>query len=165
MCDYSLHTVTSRPARVGDQLVTSDFPGTMTRGFAALGHPGTAVCLVPGTEIAFAQEAQRKHLFASFGFGKLAEHVARFRQINMHDPLKHHDALEFANGRIVLVTELRLGQRVTVLQLPAQTRIVEDARDASRLEPDETTPNLGIARVQGPEEGACIALATGGCQS
>ena len=34
MCDYSLHHVASRPAKVGDQLTTRDF-GTGTRGFAA----------------------------------------------------------------------------------------------------------------------------------
>ena len=34
MCDYSLHNVKSRPAKVGDKLITRDF-GTGTRGFAA----------------------------------------------------------------------------------------------------------------------------------
>jgi hypothetical protein len=34
MCDYSLHNVKSRPAKVGDKLTTRDF-GTGTRGFSA----------------------------------------------------------------------------------------------------------------------------------
>ena len=34
MCDYSLHLVTSR---------------VITRGFAAIGEPNVAVCLLPGT--------------------------------------------------------------------------------------------------------------------
>ena len=34
MCDYSLHSIRSRPAKVGDKLTTRDF-GTGTRGFAA----------------------------------------------------------------------------------------------------------------------------------
>ena len=34
MCDYSLHHVASRPAKVGDKLTTRDF-GTGTCGFAA----------------------------------------------------------------------------------------------------------------------------------
>jgi hypothetical protein len=34
MCDYSLHNVKSRPAKVGDKLRTHDF-NTGTRGFAA----------------------------------------------------------------------------------------------------------------------------------
>ena len=52
MCDFSLQSVRSRPAKVGDKLVTRDF-GTGTRGFAAANDPGMAVCLLPGTELAF----------------------------------------------------------------------------------------------------------------
>jgi len=33
MCDYSLHGVRNRPAKVGEKLVTTDF-GMGTRGFA-----------------------------------------------------------------------------------------------------------------------------------
>ena len=36
MCDYSLHLVASRPAKVGDKLVTTKFQNSMTRGFAAI---------------------------------------------------------------------------------------------------------------------------------
>src|ERR1700716_3948118 len=53
MCDYSLHAVASRPAKVGETLVTTSFYGTSTRGFAAKEEPGVAVCLLPGTELAF----------------------------------------------------------------------------------------------------------------
>ncbi len=55
MCDYSLQGVASRPAKVGDKLTTRNF-GTGTRGFAASEERTTAVCLLPGTEIAFAKE-------------------------------------------------------------------------------------------------------------
>jgi hypothetical protein len=124
MCDYSLHAVSSRPAKVGDRLITTRFPNTLTRGFCAVGEPTVAVCMLVGTEIAFEKEAEYRHPFAkllpSFGFGKLQASVARFRQINASEPHTHHDALEFADGRSVLVTQLRSGQRVTVLQLPAQ---------------------------------------------
>ena len=61
-------------------------------------------------------------LLPSFGFGKLGAGVARFRQINTQEPHTHHDALEFANGRMVLITQLSSGQRATVLQLPVQTQ-------------------------------------------
>ena len=57
MCDYSLHNVASRPARVGDKLVPTSFPTSCTRGFAAIGEPKVAVCLLPGTELAF-EESQ-----------------------------------------------------------------------------------------------------------
>ena len=56
MCDYSLDLVASRPAKVGDKLVTTKFEYSMTRGFAAIGEPNVAVCLLPGTEVAFEKE-------------------------------------------------------------------------------------------------------------
>ena len=56
MCDYSLHLIASRPARVGDKLISTSFPHTMTRGFASVDDRSTAVCLLPGTELAFEKE-------------------------------------------------------------------------------------------------------------
>jgi hypothetical protein len=58
MCDYSLHAMASRPAKVGETLVTTMFPRTSTRGFAAEGEPGVAVCLLPGTELAFERDVK-----------------------------------------------------------------------------------------------------------
>src|SRR5437762_6670995 len=58
MCDYSLHSIKSRPAKVGDKLTTRNF-GTGTRGFAASENPNVAVCVLPGTELAFAEEVKR----------------------------------------------------------------------------------------------------------
>src|SRR4030081_295320 len=57
MCDFSLQSVRSRPAKVGDKLVTRDF-GTGTRGFASVTDASTAVCVLPGTELAFASEVR-----------------------------------------------------------------------------------------------------------
>jgi hypothetical protein len=120
MCDYSLHLVASRPAKVGDKLVATDFTKSITRGFAAVGEPGVAVCLRPGTELAFENEVQYRRVFSLFMFRARVEHkVARFRQVNMDDPNVHHDALEFPGGQIVMVTRLLSGQRATVVQLPA----------------------------------------------
>jgi hypothetical protein len=48
--------------------------------------------------------------------------VAQFRQVNLALPNTHHDALEFPDGRSVLLTELCEGQCATVLQLPADGR-------------------------------------------
>jgi hypothetical protein len=125
MCDYSLHEVASRPARLGDKLMTTTFAGTCTRGFCAVGEPNVAVCLQPGTELAFREEAADDSLLATLfprsRFGKLGGKVARFRQINKDQPSTHHDALEFENGTTVLLTHLRAGQHVTVLQLPPQS--------------------------------------------
>jgi len=119
MCDYSLHLVASRPAKVGDTLIATDFPRSITRGFAAVGEPDVAVCLMPGTELAFASNVQYDRAFSLFGKARVEHKVARFGQINMHDPNVHHDALEFPGGQIVLVTRLTPGQRATVLQMPA----------------------------------------------
>ena len=39
MCDYSLHHVATRPARIEDKLVATKFRNSITRGFAAAGAP------------------------------------------------------------------------------------------------------------------------------
>lgn len=122
MCDYSLHHVASRPAKVGDKLVTSAFDSSTTHGFCAVGEPNVAVCLRPGTELAFDNDVESNQ--ATLGglgmeIGELGGKVARFTQVDMDRPAAYHDALEFPNGKIVLVTRLRRGQAATVLQLPA----------------------------------------------
>jgi hypothetical protein len=119
MCDYSLHLVASRPAKVGEALIATDFARSITRGFAAVGQPDVAVCLLPGTELAFENAVQFDRAFSLFGKARINHKVARFRQVNVEDPNVHHDALEFPDGQIVLVTRLVPGQRATVLQMPA----------------------------------------------
>ena len=57
MCDYSLDFVASRPAKVGDKLVTTKFKNSVTRGFAAVEEPTVAVCVLPGTEVAFERKS------------------------------------------------------------------------------------------------------------
>ena len=133
MCDYSLHLVESRPAKVGDKLVTTKFNNTLTRGFAAVGEPHVAVCLLPGTEVAFEREVERERVFKLFRNKKfIKEKVARFRQINLEQPHVHHDALEFPDGQVVLLTRLREGQHATVLQLPASPRATNEADQQKR---------------------------------
>jgi len=116
MCDYSLHAVDSRPAEVAEMLISTKFQSTTTRGFASPDNPQVAVCLRPGTEIAFENDAQSDGMLFRKDVGA---RLARFRQVDLHQPAQHHDALEFSNGAIVLVTDLVPGQRATVLQLPA----------------------------------------------
>jgi hypothetical protein len=123
MCDYSLHNVATRPAKVGDKLVTTQFANCLTRGFAAIGEPNVAVCLLPGTEVAFESEIEFEGGYGIFRNWKREKRidgtVARFRQVNVGKPYVHHDALEFPDGKIVMLTRLIDGQRATVLQLPA----------------------------------------------
>jgi len=122
MCDYSLHSVKSRPAKVGDKLTTHNF-GTGTRGFAAAEDMNVAVCVLPGTELSFADEIRCLPTGLIAWRDKIIEHkTAIFRQINKDKVAAHHDALEFPDGQIVLLTSLSEGQQATVLQLPAAPR-------------------------------------------
>jgi hypothetical protein len=94
MCDYSLHSVKSRPAQVGDKLTTRRF-GTGTRGFAAAEDASVAVCVLPGTELAFARAVSCRPRGFSWKAGTINHTTAIFRQVNKDNPLTHHDALEF----------------------------------------------------------------------
>jgi hypothetical protein len=53
MCDYSLEHVAARNALIVDKLITTSFSDTFTCGFSTTNDRGTAVCLMPGTELAF----------------------------------------------------------------------------------------------------------------
>jgi hypothetical protein len=128
MCDYSLEFVASRPAKVGEKLVSTHFPNSITRGFAPVGESRVAVCLLPGTELAFEKDVEYERPFHLFHQSeKIAEKVAQFRQVNPNHPHRHHDALEFPEGQIVLLTRLHPGQVATVLQLPASPRVAKEA--------------------------------------
>jgi hypothetical protein len=116
MCDYSLHAVATRAAEVAETLVTTKFQSTTTRGFASPDNAEVAVCLRPGTELAFENDVRAEGIIFR---RKIGDRLARFRQIDLNKPDQHHDALEFSNGTIVLLTHLIAGQRATVLQLPA----------------------------------------------
>ncbi|TMJ36112.1 MAG: hypothetical protein E6G89_17235 [Alphaproteobacteria bacterium] len=115
MCDYSLHHVASRPAKVGDRLVTSAFDGSTTHGFCAVDEPGVAVCLRPGTELAFESDVQgNSAIIGGLGLesGELGGKVARFTQIDMDRPA------------------LRRGQMANVLQLPAELQPRREAKES-----------------------------------
>jgi hypothetical protein len=138
MCDFSLEFVASRPARVGDKLVSTRFDNSFTRGFAAVGEPRVAVCLLPGTELAFQKPVECKRGWGVLSNLVIEGSVARFRQINMDKPRAHHDALEFPNGQVVLLHNLVEGQQTSVLQLPVKKHDVHaiDDRAATRLHKD-----------------------------
>ncbi len=120
MCDYSLQKIASRPAQVGDRLTTRNF-GTGTGGFAAHEDSSVAVCLVPGTELAFSADVTIPVPGLIWTrMAKLGHKTAIFRQINKDIPQTHHDALELPDGKMILLTQLSEGQQAVVLQLPAQ---------------------------------------------
>lgn len=136
MCDYSLHGVSSRPAKVADKLVTTQLAGSSTRGFAAVGEhgaklvihdrpPEVAVCLLPGTELVFDEDVRYDRPISLFGKACVNHKVARFRQIDLDDPYVQHDALEFPDGQVLKVAQLVAGQNATVLQLPVAPQHTE----------------------------------------
>ena len=127
MCDYSLHHLRSRPAKVGDKLTVSDFGIPCgTRGFAAPEDKNVAVCLLPGTELSFANEVRRESMWMPWGTNIIKYKTAIFRQINKEWLGTHHDALEFPDGQIVVLNWLKPGQRATVLQLPASAGVSDE---------------------------------------
>ncbi len=131
MCDYSLQHVKSRAAQVGDKLITRNF-GTGTRGFAA-SEDAIAVCVLPGTELSFSNEvACQSTNFFTWRKKIMKYKTAIFRQINKQKVAAHHDALEFSDGQIVLLTCLCEGQQATVLQLPAEPKTPREVESQKR---------------------------------
>jgi hypothetical protein len=134
MCDYSLQAIASRPAVVGETLVVTNF-GTGSRGFGPAEDPNphrTAVCCLPGTELAFAEPVKG---FTDDNSAPAAAHTtAIFRQVNKEHTHQHHDCLEFPDGRQVMLTYLCEGQKATVLQLPAAPKNEAEAKEQTRLE-------------------------------
>jgi hypothetical protein len=129
MCDYSLQNVKSRAAQVGDKLMTRNF-GTGTGGFAAPEDLTTAVCLLPGTELAFSNPVV---IGGWLRLRTMGHKTAIFRQVAREIPHRHHDALEFPNGETVLLTCLAEHQYATVLQLPVQPETAAEAEAQKRV--------------------------------
>jgi hypothetical protein len=132
MCDYSLHNVASRPAKVGDRLTTRNF-GTGTRGFAASKDARVAVCVLPGTELAFANPVEHGPGLLRWLWKTVNYRTAIFRQINKECAATHHDALEFPDGKVALLTSLKEGQEAVVLQLPTRLNNPSDAETERRV--------------------------------
>jgi hypothetical protein len=135
MCDFSLEAIASRPAKVGDKLVTKSW-GTGTIGVCDLSDPDTAVCLLPGTELAFTTAVETIGFLTGI---KHMHYAAVFRHRNEGKLATHHDSLEFPDGSMVYLTTLITGQELTVLQLPVAEK------------PTEKTPTV-ILSIEEPEQ-------------
>jgi hypothetical protein len=87
--------------------------------------------VLPGTELAFATAVS----LGWFGWklGIIKHTTAIFRQVNKDIPRTHHDALEFPDGQIVLLTHVVEDQEATVLQLPAQPATAAEAKAQERV--------------------------------
>jgi hypothetical protein len=140
MCDYSLHALATRPAKVGETLITTTFRGTATRGFASENDLTVAVCMLPGTELAFAGDVRYDNRW--IWTRSISFRVGKFGVVDPHIPHRHHDAIEFPDGKSVLVTQLCEGQRATVLQLPVVQQPAEPARAAAHT-PAATSISAG----------------------
>jgi hypothetical protein len=129
-----MHLV-SRPAKVGDKLTCGDIMSdsgyiSSTKGLFDKADPNVAVCLIPGTEVAFDRAPVK---FLGLKFARKPA-TATFRQINKDQTHTHHDALEFADGDVRLVHDLEQGQKMKVLQLPAKPQTDKEAADQKRLD-------------------------------
>src|SRR4029450_9094634 len=111
MCDYSLHNVRTRAAKVGDKLVTHRF-NYSTTGFSAPEDKNVAVCVLLGTELSFTCVVKRATAsLRPWSKNIIQQEPAIFRQVNLDNPRTHHDALEFPDGEMVLLTHLMEGQQ------------------------------------------------------
>ena len=116
----------------GDKLTTRNF-GTGTRGFAASEDASLAVCVLPGTELSFSNEVTCQSTGLFTWRNKVMKHTtAIFRQVNKQRAVAHHDALEFPDGHVVLLTFLCEGQQATVLQLPAEPKTPRELENQKR---------------------------------
>jgi hypothetical protein len=143
MCDYSVQAVLTRDAKAGDQLVTKYF-GYST-GFAACDDTICAVCCKEGTEIAFARGYAL--IRGMPWYRKIRSGVATFRKLDLKYEHMHHDALEFANGRIVRLSDLVVDQQASVLTLP-----VSENHSRKAAEP-LGTPYRGFEGIPAPDSG------------
>src|SRR3984893_9856981 len=115
---------------------TSSPPTTSIPALEGSPHPK-----VPARQFAFFQERSsllpRRYGVAGADFLAAkwvrSHTTALFRQINKDNPHTHHDALEFPDGQIVLLTDLFEDQEATVLQLPAQPATAAEAAAQERV--------------------------------
>jgi hypothetical protein len=131
------------------------------------GAPEVAVCLLPGTELAFDDNVRYDRAFSLLGKARVNHKVARFRQIDLDDPHVQHDALEFPDGKVLKVAQLAAGQTATVLQLPVATQRAEHVEIAhvrrssdSRVTLNRVPSKPGVASILMPNQGATLLWQT-----
>lgn len=119
MCDYSIAAKNKISATKGQKLETSKFNLHSSTGFALQGGDGeTAVCLLPGTELAFTRD-----IIGDANHGR----VARFRRLYPEKTHAYHDHLEFANGKVIPIGILPVGLEAEVVQLPLSEALSDES--------------------------------------
>jgi hypothetical protein len=139
MCDYSIKAEKSRPAKVADKLTTHRFVGGSV-GFCAGGDTDTAVCVLPGTEIAFEDnivfgynDVNDSNL-SCWNDKRIGHKTAIFRQDHKDQERMHHDYIELPDGSRHTLSSLAPGQNATVLQLPATPKTEAEVEKQRRAE-------------------------------
>lgn len=135
MCDFSAKAAKHRKAVVEDKLITRSI-SKHTNGFTGVEDSTVAVCLLPGTELAFDKNV-RANIAPVYGPRNIREYphrVAIFRQVEKENERTHHDALEFPDGQCVKLNALIEEQTATVLQLPAEPKTPAEAEAQRRAE-------------------------------
>jgi hypothetical protein len=127
MCDFSLHAAAQKPAEKGHKMKTARlaYTGGSSGGFFDADDPSVAVCLQPGTEVAFDKPPLLRRGFRAFvpsiirrGLGEGLPQMATFRKVDLSKTHTHHDALEFVGGRVVKIDDLKTGLSARVVSLP-----------------------------------------------
>lgn len=123
MCDYSLETYSSRPARESERYETTRF-ASGSIGLAAPGDCTTAVCVQYDTQLRL--ERIPPSVQASVKVGESAD--VTFVRL---DHGAYRDGVRFANGKRVSLQQLNVGVGIVVTQLlekaPALKRLFEHA--------------------------------------
>ena len=91
--------------------------------------------------MSFAYEVRRSQLWP-WSKNVIPHKTAIYRQINLGCAHAHHDALEFPDGEVMLLTYLMEGQQATVLQLPAATGA---KAEQETIRASEIAPPLHVA--------------------
>ena len=113
----SLHSMRSRPAEIGIELITRYF-GSGTLGFAAYDNLETAVNVLPGTKLTFIEEIRFQSTGLLHQSRTLGPQSATFRRIKPEQSAAFEDVLEFRDA-LVPLKNLCEGQSAWVSQLPA----------------------------------------------
>lgn len=140
MCDYSLEMYRSRPARVGEQYVTTQFASGSV-GLTAPGDCHTAVCLMADTKLKLEHIPERVQRTFCLTASEEAVFV-RMERSGFFGHFRgetgsHRDAIRFGNGAEVLLQRLGAGIKVSIIDaLEVPLPMEQHAVVAHRREPE-----------------------------
>jgi hypothetical protein len=112
----NVHSVRSRPAEIGAELMTRYF-GSRTLGFAAYDDLETAVSVLPGTKLTFIENVRCRPTDLLYSTKTIGPRSAIVRRIKREQSAAPEGVLEFRDT-LVPLESLYEGQLVWVSQLP-----------------------------------------------